>query len=60
MERKDPRLSIEERYASRDAYVQSVKQAAQTLVKDRLLLPADAEAIVVEAGDQYQKALTRR
>ncbi|WP_129646635.1 alpha/beta hydrolase domain-containing protein [Peristeroidobacter agariperforans] len=59
-ERKDPRLSIEERYASRDAYVQSVKQAAQALVKDRLLLPADAEAIVAEADDQYHKALARR
>jgi len=59
MERKDPRLSIEERYESRDAYVQAVKQAAQALVKDRLLLPADADAIVAEAGDQYQNALAR-
>jgi hypothetical protein len=59
-ERKDPRRSIEERYASEDAYVQAVKQAAQALVKDRLLLPADAEAIGAEAGDQYRKALARR
>ncbi|HEY5757229.1 MAG TPA: alpha/beta hydrolase domain-containing protein [Steroidobacter sp.] len=59
-ERKDPRRSIEERYASEDAYVQAVRQAAQVLVKDRLLLPADAETIVVEARGQYQKALSRR
>ncbi|MFC4312865.1 alpha/beta hydrolase domain-containing protein [Steroidobacter flavus] len=57
---RDPRLSVEERYASQDAYVQAVKQAAQALVKDRLLLPADADAIVAEAGDLYQKALARR
>jgi hypothetical protein len=59
-ERKDPRRSIEERYASEDAYVQAVKNAAEALVKDRLLLPADAEAIVAEAGGQYRKALARR
>jgi len=60
VERKDPRLSIEERYASQEAYVQAVNQAARALVKDRLLLAADADAIVAEAGDQYQKALARR
>ena len=59
-QRKDSRLSVEERYASEDAYVQAVTQAARALVKDRLLLPADADAIVAEAGSQYQKALTRR
>jgi hypothetical protein len=59
IERKDPRQSIEERYTSRDAYVQSVKQAAEALVKDRLLLPADAAAIVAEAGDQYDQAHKR-
>jgi hypothetical protein len=59
-ERKDPRRSIEERYASEDAYVQAVKQAAQALVSNRLLLPADADAIVAEASGQYQKALARR
>lgn len=58
-QRNDPRLSIEERYASQDAYVQSVKQAAHALVKERLLLPTDAEAIVAEADDQYQNALRR-
>ena len=42
----DPRLSIEERYATHDAYVSAVAQAAEHLVQDRLLLQRDAEAIV--------------
>nr|WP_298716247.1 alpha/beta hydrolase domain-containing protein [uncultured Steroidobacter sp.] len=58
--RKDPRPSIEERYASEDAYVQAVEQAAEALVKDRLLLPADADAIVSASGEQYRKALAPR
>lgn len=60
VERKDPRRSIEERYTSEGTYVQAVKQAAQTLVKERLLLPVDADAIVAEASGQYRKALARR
>jgi hypothetical protein len=59
-ERKDPRLSVEERYPSQDAYVQAVEQAARALVKDRLLLPDDAQAIIADAPGQYQKALARR
>jgi hypothetical protein len=42
----DPRLSLEERYSSHDAYVSAVAHAADELVRDRLLLEADAEAIV--------------
>ena len=42
----DPRLSLEERYSSHDAYVRAVARAANELVRDRLLLEADAEAIV--------------
>src|SRR5262249_18963365 len=40
----DPRLSLEERYGSRDAYVAKVKAAADALVAERLLLPAGAPA----------------
>jgi hypothetical protein len=39
--RGDPRASIEERYASHDAYVNAIMQAAQTLVEERLLLQED-------------------
>ena len=42
----DPRLSLEERYGSREAYVAKVKTAVDALVAERLLLPADAAAYV--------------
>jgi hypothetical protein len=45
----DPRSSLEERYGNRDAYVARVKVAAEALVADRLLLPADAAAYVTAA-----------
>ncbi|MEQ1855341.1 MAG: alpha/beta hydrolase domain-containing protein [Longimicrobiales bacterium] len=45
----DPRLSLEERYADHAAYVQAVREAADALVRDRLLLRADADDIVREA-----------
>jgi hypothetical protein len=47
----DPRPSLQERYGSRDAYVAQVKAAAAALVAERLLLPADAEALVKSAGE---------
>ncbi len=46
----DPRPSLEERYGSREAYVAKVKAAAEALVADRLLLPADA-AVYVSAAE---------
>jgi hypothetical protein len=45
----DPRPSLEERYGSREAYVAQVQAAAQALVIERLLLPADAAACVAAA-----------
>lgn len=45
----DPRLSIGERYRTREAYVAKVKAAAGALVGERLLLPADAERYVKAA-----------
>jgi hypothetical protein len=45
----DPRLSIEERYRTRESYVAKVKAAADALVAERLLLPADAERYVKAA-----------
>lgn len=38
----DPRLSIEERYASHAAYVDAVKRAVDGLLKEGFLLPEDA------------------
>jgi hypothetical protein len=49
----DPRLSLEERYPTHEAYVTAVRRAADGLVRERLLLRADAEDIVrrAEASD---------
>jgi hypothetical protein len=51
----DPRPSLEERYGSREAYVAKVEAAAQALVAERLLLPADASTYVdaAKACDRY-------
>ncbi|HCR04183.1 MAG TPA: hypothetical protein DIU18_03255 [Gemmatimonadetes bacterium] len=45
----DPRLSLEERYPSHDAYVSAVASAAEALTRDRLLLKRDADEIVRSA-----------
>jgi len=45
----DPRLSLEERYGTLENYVAIVKRAADQAVRDRFLLPEDAERIVHEA-----------
>jgi hypothetical protein len=43
---KDPRLSIAERYTSKDAFLEQVGEAAQALVAERLLLAGDVDDIV--------------
>jgi hypothetical protein len=45
----DPRRSLEERYRSHEDYVRKFERAAKELVKDRFLLPADAQALVEQA-----------
>ena len=50
----DPRPSLEERYGSREAYVAKVKAAAEALVAERLLLPADAAAYAAAAEERDQ------
>ena len=49
----DPRPSIAERYAGRDAYLAEVRAAAQRLVEARYLLAGDVELCVVLAGERY-------
>ncbi len=48
---RDPRPSLEERYGSRDAYVAKVRETAEALVTERLLLPSDATAYVAAAKE---------
>jgi hypothetical protein len=48
--KKEPRLSIEERYKDRTDYVRQVSHAARILVEQRYLLPEDAERTIAEAA----------
>jgi hypothetical protein len=45
----DPRLSLQERYGNHQGYADAVTEAADDLVADRLLLPADANNIIAAA-----------
>jgi len=49
----DPRLSIEERYASKAAYLELFKQAAEELAGQRYLLEEDLESMVSQAAQHY-------
>jgi len=46
----DPRASIEERYASRAAYLARVRESASRVVAERHMLAEDVEAVVERAG----------
>jgi hypothetical protein len=45
----DPRPSLEERYGTHEQYVAAVRLAAARLVRERLLLPDDADRLIAEA-----------
>lgn len=49
----DPRLSIEERYPSRDDYLAKVRQAAIRLAQERYLIEADVDPIVEDAARHW-------
>ncbi len=58
----DPRLSIEERYSSRQAYLEAARAAARRLGAARFMLEEDIEASVARAGqlwDLLEKGLPR-
>jgi hypothetical protein len=55
----DPRKSLEERYGSKERYSAAVANAAQSLVKERLLLPDDARAYVERANSDAVARLFR-
>ncbi|MYC39369.1 MAG: hypothetical protein F4X66_21030 [Chloroflexi bacterium] len=50
----DPRLSIEERYASRQDFLEKIENAARGLVADGYLLEEDVEPLVAQAREQYE------
>lgn len=51
--KSDPRSSIKERYASREAYLDQVRAAAQKLVGERYLLEDDVTPVVEHAAQRY-------
>lgn len=54
--RHDPRLSIEERYQSRDEYLRRIRAAAADLVRGGYLLADDLEHVVARATGHWQFA----
>ncbi len=53
----DPRLSIEERYASRDAYLGEVTEATLKLIQDGYVLREDLAAIVDQAAARWDAVM---
>jgi hypothetical protein len=53
----DPRLSVKERYPTVQDYVGKVRAATDSLVEQRLMLPADAKLVVDGSVKRYQTAL---
>jgi hypothetical protein len=56
---RDPRPSLEERYATPDAYVTAVRAAAERAAAERLLLAEDIEAITAAAAADTLARLRR-
>ena len=52
----DPRAPIEERYKSREEYLQKFSEAANKLTDDRFLLKEDLEAVVRRAAEEWDFA----
>ena len=53
----DPRSSIEERYRGVDDYLQRIRSATMDLIRQRLLLAEDADAIIERAKSHWNFAL---
>jgi hypothetical protein len=49
----DPRLSIAERYSSRDDYLAKTRTAAKALASGRFVLESDVDGIVAQAGTHW-------
>jgi hypothetical protein len=52
----DPRRSVEERYASRDAYLAAAREVNEGLIKGGYLLAADAPEVMKRVEDQWGDA----
>jgi hypothetical protein len=58
--RKDPRLSIEDRYPSKEDYLEKISAAAQQLVKDRFLLERDLVYLRDRAAKEWDYVMEPR
>lgn len=56
--RKDPRQSIEERYASKRVYLEKITEAIQELVQEGFVLEADVPKLRDRAAAEWDYALT--
>jgi len=54
--RHDPRRSVEERYASRQQYLDAIDKAASALVKGGYLLAEDVPSVVKRATEHWEMA----
>jgi hypothetical protein len=55
----DPRLSIEERYASKEDYLERVKQATQAMIDQGYILEEDLKTVADQAPLHYQELASR-
>jgi hypothetical protein len=55
--RKDPRASIEERYSTKDDYLEKITAAARQLVKEGYLLDRDIAELRDRAAEEWDYAL---
>ena len=54
--RRDPRPAVEERYTSRQQYLDAIDKAAAALVREGYLLAADVPSVVKRATDHWELA----
>ena len=52
---KDPRLSLEERYASHDAYIAATEKVVDALIKNGYLLTEDKPQVMKRAEDEWSR-----
>ena len=57
-ERGDPRLSIAERYASKEEYLTKVRRAAERLVSEGYMLKDDVEGVVEQSRERFDQFTT--
>lgn len=56
----DPRPSIEERYASKEDFLDQVTNAAQALIDARYMLAEDLDTVTEQAAQRYDALSTKR